>query len=65
MEISAEDLERDNRGEMRRLIERLRAADPEEVQDTVYRRLAFDLCPECQRVFLRNPLGREAAESAG
>jgi hypothetical protein len=29
---------------------------PEEAQDQVYREFSFDLCPECQREYLRHPL---------
>jgi hypothetical protein len=30
---------------------------PEEAQDQVYREFSFDLCPACQREYLRHPLG--------
>ena len=57
MELTADDLETDHRAEMRRLLKQLEGQDPDEVQDTVYRELDFDLCPACRRAFLADPLG--------
>jgi hypothetical protein len=36
-------------------------ADPE-ISEDVYRHARYDLCGECRQKFLRNPLGRRAAE---
>ena len=30
--------------------------------DDVYQQLRFDLCPECRKKFLKNPLGRKTIE---
>ena len=57
MELSREDLARDHRSEMARLIEDMRHMDPQELEDQVYKKLQFDLCPKCQRIYLRDPLG--------
>ena len=64
MEVSEDDLCRDNRSEIRRLIGELREQDTDAVQDTVYRALEFDLCMACQRDFLKNPLGADIGPSA-
>jgi len=56
MEISREDLARDPRSEMDRLLEKMRFMDPQELEDQVYKRLQLDLCPRCQRAYLRDPL---------
>jgi len=31
----------------------------EEASQDVYHKMRFDLCPECRRKFVRNPLGRD------
>ena len=56
LEITREDLARDHPGEMARLIERMRKMDPRELEDGVHRKFRFDLCPRCQRSYLRDPL---------
>ena len=35
------------------------------IGDDVYQRRRFDLCPECYRKFVQNPLGRELKVSLG
>ena len=60
MELTADDLKKDFRKEYRELIQRLRKMDPEKVQDTVYRHFRFELCPACQKNYLKDPLGRGA-----
>ena len=59
MELTTDDLTADHEAEMRRLLRRLESQDPEAVQDTVYRKMEFDLCPACQAAFLSNPLGND------
>jgi len=56
MELTAQDLARDHESEIRRLLEQLEHLSPEEAQDQVYREMAFDLCPKCQRQYLANPI---------
>ena len=57
LEISRGDLQRDLRKEMAELIERMKTMDPAELEDQVYKRFEYDLCPECQKVYLKDPLG--------
>jgi hypothetical protein len=57
LELTSEDLKHSRRAEIERLIERLQRMSPEEAQDQVYREFSFDLCPACQREYLRHPLG--------
>jgi len=54
-----EDGDRDHLQEIQEIIERLEDADDDQIGDDVYQQLRFDLCPECRRKFLKNPLGRE------
>ncbi|NLX58774.1 MAG: hypothetical protein GXY74_06765 [Phycisphaerae bacterium] len=56
MELSADDVATDRRGEIQRLLDAMRQADPEALQDQVYRRMQFDLCPACQKRYLAHPL---------
>ena len=65
LEITREDLARDQRSEMERLIERMREMDPQELQDGVHRKFRFDLCPRCQKAYLRGPLRFAASPGAG
>lgn len=56
MEIGLADLVRDHRAEMLALIERLKDKDPKEIEETVYKGFKLDLCPACQRRYIRDPL---------
>ena len=60
LELTEEDMKRDYRKELRELVERMKDMDPEQAQDGVYRRFRFDLCPKCQREYLKDPLRRGA-----
>jgi len=62
MEISRDELQKQNAVDWEKLIRELETLSAEEAQDQVYRELHFDLCPECQRSFLRQPLGIETPE---
>ena len=62
LELTEEDLEKDLDKELRKLVERMKTMDPEKAQDEVYRRFRFDLCPACQREYLKDPLRRAAAD---
>jgi len=59
LELTEEDL-LDAAGEMKRLIEKLKTVTPDAAQDEVYRKFRFDLCATCQKLFLKNPLGKPA-----
>ncbi|HNR29622.1 MAG TPA: hypothetical protein PKI11_01920 [Candidatus Hydrogenedentes bacterium] len=56
IEVHLADLIRDHRAEILALLERMRQRDPQEVEDQVYKRFQFDLCPACHRAYLRDPL---------
>lgn len=55
-EISLMDLVSDHRAEMLTLIERLKRKNPKDIEETVYKGLRLDLCPPCQRAFIRDPI---------
>jgi hypothetical protein len=48
--------------EIREILEELEQSDDSSIGEDVYRELKFDLCPDCQRKFVKNPLGRETAK---
>lgn len=60
------DDDRDHLLELHEILERLDDdEDHPTVDEDVYRKQRFDLCPECYRKFVKNPLGRELATSLG
>ena len=44
--------------EIQEMLDGIDDEDLEEASREVYHRMRFDLCPECRRKFMRNPLGR-------
>lgn len=58
-----EDDDREHLQEIQDILERLEDADSDQIGDDVYQQLRFDLCPECRKRFLDNPLGREVAKA--
>jgi len=54
--------DRDHLQEIQDLLERSEDLDCDQIGDDVYQQLRFDLCAECRRKFLKNPLGRENAK---
>lgn len=59
------DEERDHLLEMHEIIEQAATNGESLGDDEVYQRTRFDLCGECYRAFLSNPMGREGAKSVG
>jgi len=54
--VSLADLIRDHRAEILALIERMKSCDVQDLEDQVYKKITLDLCPACQKAFIRNPL---------
>ncbi len=54
--FSAEDLERDPRAEIQRLIDQMRDLSEQELMDQVYRRLVLHLCGPCYRRWIEDPV---------
>ncbi|RJP21364.1 MAG: hypothetical protein C4520_10145 [Candidatus Abyssobacteria bacterium SURF_5] len=57
MKIEPSDLERDYEEEIQRLVEKMEAMNPKELEEDVFKHFTFDLCRSCQQKFLRSPLG--------
>lgn len=55
----------DHLEEIQNILERLEDSADDEIGDDVYQQLRFDLCPECRKRFVKNPLGREPAKAFG
>ena len=53
--------DRDHLLEIHEMLERTGDDEDQPVGDDVYRRLRMDLCPDCYRRFVKDPLGREVA----
>ena len=64
MEVSPSDLKRDLESELSSLITEMEKMDPQKLEDQVYKRFDFDICPECQEQILRNPLGLNIGRDA-
>jgi len=56
------DDDRDHLQEIHEALERLDVYDREQVSDDVHQQLRFDLCDECRKHFLVDPLGRRVAQ---
>ena len=58
----SEDLDddRDHLLEVHEIIERTEAAESDMVGEDIYQRSRFDLCPDCYRKFIKNPVGGES-----
>ena len=58
-----DDEECDHLLEIHEILERAAADDESELGAEVFARRRFDLCAECYRAFLRNPMGHEIAKT--
>jgi len=59
------DDDRDHLLEIQEMLERLEDSDSELVSEDIYQKRCYDLCPECYRHFIQNPVGRETAAHLG
>ncbi|HET6442363.1 MAG TPA: hypothetical protein VM219_07145 [Phycisphaerae bacterium] len=58
MEITDEDLAKDQNGEIQDLLDQMADMDAEKLEEQVYKSFRFDLCPSCQAKYLQDPLFR-------
>jgi len=56
LEFSLLDLFRDHRKELENLVKSFEGKDPRELEETIYKGFELDLCPRCQRAYIRDPL---------
>ena len=57
--------DRDHLLEIDEILERVDAAEGDDIGEDIYQKRRYDLCPECYRKFAGNPLGREKKASLG
>ena len=58
----ADEDDRDHLQEIQDILERLEDAENDQIGDDVYRQMRFDLCSNCRKRFIKNPIGRETAK---
>jgi DNA-directed RNA polymerase subunit RPC12/RpoP len=63
-EFESED-ERDHLVELNEILDRLDEAERDEISQSAYQRRRFDLCSDCHREYLKNPLALDAAAKLG
>jgi hypothetical protein len=55
--ISSEDMSKDHRHEMEKLIAELAKYSGQEIMDMVHRHMTFYLCTSCYKQWIENPVG--------
>ena len=58
MDVEDDEDDRDHLVEINEVLERLDDSEIDSAGDDIYRKMRFDLCPDCQQRLLRNPIGR-------
>jgi len=53
--------ERDHLQEIQEILERMDDAQDEQIGDDVYHHARYDLCSECRKKYVKNPLARPTA----
>jgi hypothetical protein len=56
LNLSEDDLATDFQAEIAKVLQQLENVSLAEAQNQVHRKFEFDLCPGCQREFVRDPL---------
>lgn len=56
LDLREEELKKDYRAEVARVLRQLEGLSEQDAHDQVYRAFEFDLCPSCQRRYVREPL---------
>jgi hypothetical protein len=54
--------DRDHLQEIQEILQRADDANDPQIGNDVYEQLRFDLCTECRKKFIKNPLGRELSK---
>lgn len=65
VEMDEVDDDRDHLLEIHEILERLDEEESGLEGEEVYQRRRYDLCPECYRKFMENPVGREVTPQFG
>ncbi len=65
LEVDEFEDDRDHLLEVQEILERLEDSESEAISDELYQRSRFDLCSECYREFIKNPVGYEGRAHFG
>ena len=65
MDVDESDDDRDHLLEVHEILERLDDEDSDYLGDDMYQKRRHDLCPDCYRKFIKNPVGRETPAHLG
>jgi hypothetical protein len=63
--VEEEEDDSDHLLELHEILERIDDLENGAVDEAIYQRKRFDLCPDCYRQFIRNPVGRDTSLSLG
>jgi hypothetical protein len=61
-ELTEADLDEDHMEAVSQLIQQMEEVDVAEALEPASRHLRYDLCPECRKRYLRDPLSKESAQ---
>lgn len=59
------ELVQDHRKELLSLIDKLKDKSPEDIEESVYKKIKIDLCPSCQRAYIHDPLRFHPEQGTG
>jgi hypothetical protein len=62
LDLADVDEDRDNLDELQEIIARSEDSDSDRIGDDIYQQMRFDLCSECRKRFVENPVIREPAK---
>lgn len=65
LDCDEQDEDRDHLTEIQEILERLEDGDDETIADDIYQKRRYDLCADCYRQYIKNPIGREAPAHLG
>jgi hypothetical protein len=57
--VDEDEDDRDHLREIQDILQNSEDAADDQIGSDVYETLRFDVCPDCRKKFLKNPLGRE------
>ena len=64
LEVAGDDLKRDRRAELEELVEQMNAMSDEEIEEGIHKTFEFNLCTECQRRYIKDPLSISEQEDS-
>ena len=62
LDLHEADGDRDHLHEIQEVLQRLEDEEDDSTVEDEYQQLRFDLCPECHKRFLKNPLGLDTSK---